>query len=246
MTKHRFFIEPEVIKGGKFRLEKDQAQQIRKVLRLKENDQITLVDGSGIEYIGLLNVVANEFASGTIEGTIVSENEPKAKIILYQALAPREKIETVLQKGTEIGISEFVLVETQRSLLKTKDVKDDRLSRWRKIIKEAAEQSERGKLPTLNYVLKFKEAIDSALQFGEVYLAFEREATSVKEVLANLKAETVSIFIGPEGGFTSEEIDYAKEKGVKIVSLGKRILRTETAGLVFSAIILYSQSDLDL
>lgn len=246
MTIHRFFAEPGSIKAEKVFLPKDAAKQIIKVLRLKRGDKITVLDNNGFEYLVRLDEITPGQVTGVVIGRKKNNSEPKTFIILYQALTKREKFETILQKCTEIGVSQFVPVETKRSLLKLGDIKKDRLERFQKIVHEAAEQSERGLVPFIGKPLNFEEAIKLASQ-GLTLCAWEEERkNNLADMLnRNKKGQKISIFIGPEGGFDTEEIIFAKEHDVITVSLGSRILRTETAGPLLSGLILYQQGDLN-
>lgn len=250
MTLHRFFINPLSITGQKIVLPPDVSRQIKQVLRLKAGDRVVVFDNEK-QYLVQLEKVEN-----IIECSIISQientSEPKTFITLYQALIPREKFETVLQKGTEIGVSSFVPLETKRSLIKKRDVKAEKINRWQKIIQEAAEQSERGKVPQVQNVFSFEEAVGKAVNEGTVLVAWENEDQCFlsEEILSaapgglqddNVEEEKISIFIGPEGGFEEGEIEFAKKLGAKTVSLGPRILRSETAGILFASIILFSK-----
>lgn len=239
MTIHRFFVDSITSKGRNIFFHGDTAKQITKVLRLKEGDQVVALDNKGYEYLVRLNL----FISGQVTGTILKKQkniaEPKTFVTLYQALSSRDKFELILQKCTEIGISKFVPVETKRSLLKIKDIKKDRLERFQKIIIEASEQCERGFIPQILPAIKLEEALD-LIEKDYAIIAWEDEKkNSIKEVLKNLpKEKNISIFIGPEGGFEESEIKLAKKMGVLPISLGSRILRTETAAIALSALLL--------
>ncbi len=238
MTIHRFFIDPKSIKAEKVFLHNDMAKQIIKVLRLKKGDKIVVLDNSGSEFL----VRLDEIISGQVIGTIIKKKknnaEPKTFITLYQALTPRDKFELILQKCTEIGVSRFIPIETKRSLLKVKDIKGDRLERFQKIITEAAEQCERALLPMINKPLKFEEAVIKLNPKELVLCAWEDEKKNSVDGILNNEGKRISIFIGPEGGFDSSEIIFAKKHDVITVSLGPRILRTETAAIALSSLIL--------
>ena len=154
-------------------------------------------------------------------------------------------MELILQKLTEIGVDEIVLVQAKRSVTKIDNKKEDKkIERWERIIYEAAKQSKRGKIPKLTGVLTFKEAL-ADMQNNDLNICpYENERTiSIKEAIKDSSANTIGIFVGPEGGF-EEEIEKIQEIDGKVVSLGPRILRTETASVVASSIVLYEQSDL--
>ena len=155
-------------------------------------------------------------------------------------------MEMILQKLTEVGVDEIVLVQTKRSVSKVDDKKEDKkLERWERIIYEAAKQSKRGKIPKLRGILNFKEALEDMKNNDLNIAPYENERTkSIKQVIKGVNINTMGIFVGPEGGFEESEIEAIEEIDGKSVSLGPRILRTETASLVASSIVLYELSDL--
>lgn len=247
MTFHRFFIDSSCVHHSIVKFPKDVSQQITKVLRLRRGDYVIVLDGKLTEYQVVLDQMISTEVIGKILVQTVNQSEPNTYITLYQSLTPRDKFETILQKGTELGISCFVPIETKRSLIKRNDLKPDRFDRWKRIIQEAAEQSERGRVPELKETLKFEDAIVAGVAQGIVLLAWEQEADKkLSSVLADLKDEkSLAIFIGPEGGFELSEIAFAYDKGVQTVGLGPRVLRTETAGPTLASLILFQLGDLD-
>lgn len=223
----------------------ESSQQITKVLRLKRGDKIIVLDNRGMEYGVLLEQMISREVVGNILSRQESRGEPKLKITLYQALLPREKFELVLAKGTEVGIDRFVPIETKRCLIK-KNQYQGKVDRWRRILQEASEQSERGIIPELEEALDFEQAIKEALKDGLVLVACERDPRELlSEVLKSQEnLEKVSIFIGPEGGFETQEFELAKKMGARLISLGPRIFKSETAGLVLSSLLLFSSGDI--
>jgi len=243
---HRFFLPADWIAQSTVVITGKLVHQMRNVLRLGAGDHITALDNSGWEY----EVDLRKVDSGKVEGRVISKSlavaEPGTKITLYQALLKGSNFELVLQKCTEIGVSGFVPVICERCVAGEPDSK--RLSRWRSIIREAAEQSGRGKLPVLHNPLGFIEACKSAS--GMALLPWEGErARGIGDVLRSRKktenATVFSIFVGPEGGFSPHEVEFAQSCGIVPVSLGRRILRAETAGLVAAAITLYEFGEMD-
>lgn len=244
---HRFFVPPDWIDYGKVILRGGLAQQLWNVLRLKPGDEITLLDNSGREYRVRLEKLEKDQA----EGSIVDQSpghEPTARIALYQALLKGERFEFVLQKGTEIGVSDFIPLKCERCV--AGEPGEAKLERWRRIIREAAEQCGRARLPQLSPPLPLEEACQMAP--GRCLLAWEGErGKGLKDYLGELRSSgrleesrEFSLFIGPEGGFSQREVQAAEDHGVMPVSLGRRILRAETAGLVAAAVILYELGEL--
>jgi 16S rRNA (uracil1498-N3)-methyltransferase len=240
MTTHRFFLSPNSFDDKTVIFPPDISLQISKVLRLRIDDTVVVLDGTLDEYEVRLTSVDRNNVKGEVIAVNKNDSEPSREVVLYQALLPKDKFELVLQKGTEVGVSAFVPLETKRSVVQS-DYVVNKKERWQKIIQEASEQSERGLVPPLEDPLKFAQALDEAIQKGVVVLAWEREGgVDFNNVLQQLQEATpVSIFIGPEGGFEEGEVALAKEKGVLLVNFGKRILRSETAGIVIPALFLH-------
>ncbi len=237
---HRFFLPEDWLADGTVTITGRLVHRLRHVLRLGAGDNIIVLDNSGWEYEVELQKVDSSKVAGRVIRKSLAVAEPRTKITLYQALLKGNNFEFVLQKCTEIGVAGFVPVICERCVAGEPDGR--RLSRWRSIIVEAAEQSRRGKLPTLHKPISFTEACRSAS--GVSLLPWEVEkAQGISDVLRvhhqTEKIPQFSIFIGPEGGFSPHEIGVAQSSGVEPVSLGPRILRAETAGLVTAAVTLY-------
>ncbi len=248
---HRFFIPSEWIKQDGVVITDRLAHQLKSVLRLGRGDSVIVLDNSGWEYEVELEKVDRVSALGIIKSRKPSQGEVVMQVTLYQALLKSNKFELVLQKGTELGVKRFVPLICERCTNREiANIDHHRLSRWQRIIQEAAEQSGRGRLPLLSYPVFFKEACDSTS--GLSFLAWEKEkARGLKTVLQSCIKEdkierplSINIFIGPEGGLTLEEVEFARSRGILSISLGNRLLRSETAGLVVTAAILYEYNEL--
>lgn len=268
MTIPRFFVAPESIRpdgqGFAITLEGDEAHHAVRVLRLKAGDRLTLLDGLGHEYHG----VVHEVRTGTPRGQApeivalaeekrTSLGEPPFALTLIQALPKGEKMEYIVQKGTEIGITRFLPVVSERVIVKyTAEKARERQKRWARVAREAAKQSERGRVPQVEPVTSLVDAVQHALGAGDVVLAFWEDATApLKAFLRGLQPNAnrpdldpddramwrrpISLVIGPEGGFADHEAHALAEAGCTLLSLGPRLLRTETAGPVAAAIVLY-------
>lgn len=255
-ARHRFFVEPETILGERVELQGAQAHQIARVLRLRLGERIVLLDGRGHERDVEIVASSAHRVEGIVRSTRPSAGESRLRITLYQALVPRDKLEVVLQKGTEVGVAELVPIHCERSIVPRGEAVDSRrLERWRRIVREAAEQSRRGLVPEVRSPLRLADALVEAAQAGPSILAWEGERQrSLRAVLGTLfgspsgKLATppgrLSLFVGPEGGFSSAEVAMADEHGSVTVSLGPRILRTETAGPVMAALALYEANEM--
>jgi len=246
MTVHRFFVPTEWIKDQQVTLIEEVAHQIRHVLRLHTGEHVVVLDNSGREWEVELSRIGQQVAVGRLLRERQSAGEPHTHISLYQAVLKGQRFEWVLQKGTELGIVEFIPVVCHRSVVGDVDGVNSKQWRWRRIIQEAAEQSWRGRLPELQPAMFFDQACERALQMGGLRLVpWEGErVVSLKAALTgNLTGmpppSTISLFVGPEGGLIDEEIQVAAEHKIQPVSLGPRILRAETAGLVAASAILY-------
>ncbi|MBP6015781.1 MAG: 16S rRNA (uracil(1498)-N(3))-methyltransferase [Candidatus Promineofilum sp.] len=244
---HRFFVSPEQIVHRVVRFDDDQARQMRRVLRLRPGDRVLALDGLGRQYEVTLSEVSHAGAMGDAAPATEATGEPAVRVTLYQSLLRREKFEWVLQKGTEIGVAAFVPVITRRSLVRdVEDVTPEKLNRWRRIIKEAAEQSGRGRLPSLSVPLGFAATEPGVRAAGITLIAWEGEFRRlIRGVLGGREAVAdVTLFIGPEGGYEPDEIRAAESWGAVPVSLGRRILRTETAAVVGAALVLHELGEL--
>lgn len=253
---YRFFINPHQINWQEKKAdisEPDHTYKISKVLRLKENDQIVLLDGSGLVY----NAQISSFYSRAIQCRLLSRRsvntEPDLKITIAQSLLRGPKLDYALQKNTEIGASEFIPVTTERTVVKVGEDSsvhgfDRRIDRYQKIVRDAAEQSERGMVPRVRDLLSLNELCKLNLSEYDLKLVcLERAQTNgIKEVLNSIqdKVNKILVLIGPEGGFTESEIKLITSSGFTSVSLGKRIYRAETVGILLSGILFFYFNDL--
>jgi 16S rRNA (uracil1498-N3)-methyltransferase len=251
---HRFFIQPEWVQGRAVTLDGAVVHQIRHVLRLRPGAHILVLDNSGWEWKVELTRVSKNGVEGLTQGKSLTSGEPRTKITLYQGVLKGNRFEFALQKGTEVGIVEFVPVVSSRCVIADVDAVEKKLGRWRRIVLESAEQAHRGRLPVIRPPMLFAAACERArLRGGLSILPWEESDTSLKLLLqgGDQAAETgsrpfsINLFIGPEGGFAAAEVTLAQGYGVRPVTLGPRILRAETAGLVAVAAILYELGDLE-
>ena len=240
---HRFFVSPESISGSRVTLEEGTAAQIARVLRGRPGDTVMVLDGGGLEYRVVLRSVAIEKVVGEIVDSGMCEGEPGVEITLYQAIIKGDKFEYVLQKGTELGVSAFVPIVCERSIPNARRWGKGRYERWRTIAREAAEQSGRGRVPRIDPVVRFGEACERHV--GAAVVPWEMEKSySLKQALGHIKGRRIGIFVGPEGGLTSDEIDIARAHGIRPVTLGRRILRAETASVAVVAAVMYELGEL--
>lgn len=244
---HRFFVPPAWINGQVARLEGDVARQVARVLRMSPGDEIILLDNSGSEYRVSLTGLHRDTVEGDVLSVANGRGEPSVHVTLYQGMLKGKGFEWVLQKGTEIGVTTFVPLVCRRSVPEERhDRHSARFPRWDKIVAEAAEQSGRCFLPRVEPPISFEDACDSVRDSTCVSLIpWElEEATDLRSALQGTESQRVNIFIGPEGGFEDREIEHARSCGIRSVSLGRRILRSETAAIATLAAVLYELGEM--
>jgi 16S rRNA (uracil1498-N3)-methyltransferase len=238
---HRFFVPPASIQSGQVVFPSETAHQINRVLRLHPGQRLIVLDNLGNEYTIELDEAGQNAASGKIIQKSPAQGEPLCHLALYLCLAQREKFEWMLQKCTETGASTFIPVISSRSLVQDLAETHKKALRWEKIIQEAAEQSGRGLIPTLKPAISLAQAVRQGL--GKRIILWEQErATSLRQSLSDLLADSpaeIALLVGPEGGFSGEEVQLAVQTGWQPVSLGRRILRMETAAVVATALVIY-------
>lgn len=240
---HRFFILPDSIRDGVVQFSSAHAHQLRDVLRMPRGAEIFVLDNAGSEYRVVLSKVTPRGVQGEIVDRHPAAGEPHTRIVLYQALLKADKFEWVLQKGTEVGITAFVPIVTERSI---RDVGKSKFGRWTQILTEAAEQAGRGKIPALSPHQPIASACGTAQAQGGLLLIpweLERER-NLRSALDHSAVQTIHLFIGPEGGFSEQEVERARMHNALSVTLGPRILRAETAGLVAASAIFFARGDL--
>jgi 16S rRNA (uracil1498-N3)-methyltransferase len=251
MTMQRFFIPPAWIRGNDVSVMGPQAHQIAHVLRMRPGDVVVFLDNSGWEIETRLSFVDSHAVRGTVVRRRLSTAEPHTKISLYQSVLKSNRLEYVLQKGTELGIVEFVPLLADRCVMSDLDALERKHERWERIIQEAAEQSRRGRKPTLRSAALLPQACEQIARAGGLSLILweGEEQLALHDLLRSPRMRAarpfiVNLIVGPEGGFTASEVDVARRYDVLPVHLGPRILRAETAGIVAAAVILYELGDM--
>lgn len=241
---HRFFVTGSWKTGDEVVLVEPQAHQISQVLRLRPQTPITLLDNNGWAYTVTLTEVNKRLVRGRVTAHTPAPGEPATYLTLYLGLLKADKFEWVLQKGTEIGVSCFVPLITERSVVQT--VSPNKQARWERILTEAAEQSGRGRIPELLIPLSFADALAALPPNALALIPYEQEKSiTLRAAMAAPSSRPLALFIGPEGGWSENEISLAQGHGVVPVSLGPRILRAETAAVVAAALTLYEFGELD-
>jgi 16S rRNA (uracil1498-N3)-methyltransferase len=242
---HRFFLRPQQVTSQKITFPLDLAHQILHVLRLKDGDlvEVLINDGCIMQAQLKFNVDQNILFGKVLERSVVS-TEPRVNLQLYFGLSNREKVELILQKGTEIGVSTFCPYVSSRTIVRTTNLPEKKRVRWERIIREAAEQSNRGKLPilraTVDLAKGFSESKSSANQSLIAWAQADTQNDRLADIIIPQKEGVIAVFVGPEGGFSEDEINLAKMMELQVVSLGDRILRMETAAIIFPTLVLYA------
>lgn len=243
---NRFFVDESQITDDYISIIGDDVNHISNVLRKSIGDRIEVVSSGYIYLSEIENIEVDE-----IELKILNKekgsNEPKTKISLYQGLPKGSKMDTVVEKGTEIGVSSFYGLETRRAVVKIKGDKKRtrRMNRWQNKADSAGKQAMRDELPIVKDILSFKELLIHLKGKENIIVPYEEEENvSIKDALSEVEGSNIHILIGPEGGWDKDEILELKKIGAKSVSLGNRILRTETAGPVAAALVLYELGDI--
>jgi 16S rRNA (uracil1498-N3)-methyltransferase len=237
---HRLLVGPTAMTSETVTFSEAQWHQLRDVLRLRAGDRLRVFDG--VEPLDLIVELTERHAARVVD-RCAQAPEPRHQLVAYPALLQRSKFESVLQKLTELGVAAITPVLTERGLVR-EPPDDARVQRWQAILREATEQCGRGVVPTLQPALEFEGALRQALSGSRVVVAFERERhQSLRAALADAPY-AVSMFVGPEGGLTEDEAVRARARGARLVTLGPRILRTETASPVLAALVLYELGDL--
>ena len=243
---YHFFVEPFQIHEEQEYIEilGGDVNHIENVLRMKQGEELTVSDGFGSEY----RCSAQEFLPETVKVKILEKSrvssELRSEFTLFQCLPKGDKMELIIQKAVELGAYAVVPVETRRCVVKLDAKKaQKKVTRWQQISESAAKQSKRMLIPEVKNVMNWKEALAFAKGLDVVLIPYElaQGMKETREILAAIQpGQSVGIFIGPEGGFEEEEVRDAMEAGGKPVTLGKRILRTETAGMTMLSILMYT------
>jgi 16S rRNA (uracil1498-N3)-methyltransferase len=252
MTNHRFFISKEQIRNESVFLTDNQARQIHNVLRLRQGDKIYVLNNEGWEFEVELLTTKPDQVTGRLVNRWIVKSEPKSRLTLFQSMLKQVKFEWILQKGTELGITSFVPMITERSIVRQSTLKQNKMARWQRIICEAAEQSGRGRIPTLSQPVEFVAALEAAQTNHLAMIPWENELErTIADTLAfNSHHEqdhihNIALLIGPEGGFTESEIQIAQSVNITPVTLGPRILRAETAAIVATALTFHELGELN-
>lgn len=240
---YRFFVEQENIIGEEIVITGTDVNHIKNVLRIDIGEEITISAGTDKEYICSVTDMDNDKVVCCILDIVGNSAELSTQVVLFQGYPKGDKMELIIQKMVELGVTKIVPVMTKRSIVKLDDKKaSKKVERFNAIALAAAKQSKRGIIPTVEPVMSYKQAIEYAKTLDMNIIPYE-DAKGIeysKEIITSIKGKkSLGIFIGPEGGFSVEEVDMAKSIDAKVITLGHRILRTETAGMAIMSIIMF-------
>lgn len=240
---YRFFVEPAQIKDRSVIIEGSDVNHIKNVLRMKSGERIAISDGQEQEYYCIIEKLEEEQVIATIEEVVTNSKELPVRITLFQGIPKSDKLELIIQKAVELGACEIVPVAMKRSIAKIDPKKaDKKIERFQAIALSAAKQAKRSVIPTVMKPMSWKEAVAYGKTMDRCLVPYEEERgiAYTREVVKSLHgAKRIALYIGPEGGFDESEIAEAREEGFTTITLGKRILRTETAGLAALSILMF-------
>ena len=240
---HRFFINGDTIKNNEITIRGSDVRHIRDVLRLKPGSLITAVDGLSVEYAAAIKEIGKDKITCDIKEKNDVNKEPLVSVTLAQAIPKRDKMETIIKMTTELGVAEIIPMVTERVIV-LGDY-DKKVDRWQKIAMEASKQSGRVRVPKVRKAQGFEDVLKTIYTYDLAIIPFElHKDIRITEMLKRKRIYDIILFIGPEGGFSHEEIKMAKNYGVFPVTLGSKILRVETASVVAVALIMQKYKEL--
>ena len=225
----RFFVKEEAIRDGVIRIEGDDARHISLSLRMKKGDRISVCTPDSRLYVGVLAAFGDGLVTATVAEEGVCTAEPPYCVRLYQALPKGDKLETIVQKAVECGVYEIVPFESRNCVAKEGNHPEKKRERLNRIAAEAAKQCGRGILPSVSPTLTYRQMLEAAGHAELPLFCYEGEGTRPLGALLGGGETDIAVVVGPEGGFTPEEVAMAKEAGFRLCGLGERILRCETA-----------------
>lgn len=242
---HRFFVEEPAMGANSITITGGDVNHIKNVLRMAVGDKICVINGqNNKEYYCEITAVGNDAVDTRICEIRESDQELGNEVVLFQGLPKSDKMELIIQKAVELGVHTIVPVSTDRTVVKLDAKKEaNKRKRWMSISESAAKQSGRLRIPEVTPVVSYREALEMAKKMDVRLIPYElaEGMEKTRELMSSIQpGQSVAVFIGPEGGFESSEIEKAMEIGAWPITLGKRILRTETAGLVTLAMLVYN------
>lgn len=245
---YHFYSENAVIGDGKIRVTGPDVNHIKNVLRMKQGEKLIVCDGEGTDHYCTIDSYEDGAVVVSVLESKATQSELPLQIVLFQGLPKKDKMELIIEKAVELGVTEIVPVMTKRVIVKIEDSRKEekKLERWNAIALSAAKQSGRGIIPKVSGLMSYKEALKYAQSLEKRFIPYENSPelgitmeSSRQQIKELHGVKSVGIFIGPEGGFERSEVDDAVAAGCSCISLGNRILRTETAGLTTLSVIMF-------
>ena len=242
---YRFFADPAQIGEKQISTTGSDVNHIKNVLRMRQGEEILISDGGSKEYTCYIQELHEEEILAHIMYVQEAGYELPSKLYLFQGLPKGDKMELIIQKAVELGVHQVIPVASKRAVVKLDKKKEEKkLARWQAIAESAAKQSKRMYIPEIKGVMNFQEAVQYGAQLDVVLLPYElaKDMKHTREILGQIaRGQSVGIFIGPEGGFEEEEVKLAVSGAdAQVITLGKRILRTETAGLAVLSVLMFA------
>lgn len=238
-----FFVTPDQVKEDHIYIEGSDVNHMKNVLRMRAGEEVMVSDGNNRKYLCEVEGYELDLAVLKIQEKGVVDTELPSQIYLFQGLPKQDKMELIVQKAVELGVYQVIPVATKRSVVKLDAKKaEKKTERWQQIAQSAAKQAGRGYIPEVHSVMTYKEAMEYARKLDVVLIPYElaEGMEETKKMIRQIQpGQSVGIFIGPEGGFEIEEVEEAINAGAKAITLGKRILRTETAGLTTLSVLMF-------
>ena len=239
----RFFVTPSQVKEDRIYIEGSDVNHMKNVLRMRPGEELMVSDGNNLQYLCRVAEYTDGLAVLSVEQQETVDTELPSRIYLFQGLPKQEKMELIVQKAVELGACGIIPVETRRAVVRLDEKKKiKKVQRWQQIAESAAKQAGRGYSPQVEPVLSFREALRRAAELDVRLIPYElaEGMEGTRRIVEGIKpGQSVGILIGPEGGFEKNEVEEAGEAGFVPVTLGKRILRTETAGLAVLSVLMY-------
>lgn len=238
-----FFVTPDQVKEDHIYIEGSDVNHMKNVLRMRAGEEVMVSDGNNRKYLCAVEGYEPDLAVLKVQEKGVVDTELPSQIYLFQGLPKQDKMELIVQKAVELGVYQVIPVATKRSVVKLDAKKaEKKTERWQQIAQSAAKQAGRGYIPEVHSVMTYKEAMEYARKLDVVLIPYElaEGMEETKKMIRQIQpGQSVGIFIGPEGGFEIEEVEEAINAGAKAITLGKRILRTETAGLTTLSVLMF-------
>jgi len=237
----KFFIQKSNLFQNSLEITGQDAYHIAKVLRMREGEKLVVVDEEKTEYVTVIKSIGKNSVCTEILCFAKNDQEPEVDITLFQGIPKQAKMESIIQKSVEIGARAIIPVMTERTVIKMDGTDSNKLSRWRKIAKEAAKQCQRGIIPLVENPVTYTHIVSMISKYDLIILPYEKELnTKISQCIkAKESIRNACVIIGPEGGFTEQEVKIAMQQGAIPVNLGARMLRTETASIVALTLLMH-------